>query len=526
MKTPSSPFLIVSVVFVSLSLSVFACSGEPSSTDQDEDGVVPTKDGGGPERDDGGDGPGREDAGGPGRDDGGEPGREDAGGPGREDAGAPGREDAGGPGRDDGGTQEADGGTTEPRDAGGSGSSDGGDSGTDGGRGPDPIDAGPADAGTPDAGRDAGSIEVPTDGGTLITGTLSGTLTAAGSPYRVIGNAQGVVTIPKGQVLKVQPGVLLDFKGRPEVTEADVAAGAPGSVMNHQKGRVELRVYGGIQVSGTAEKPVVLTSTNPYGWWGMNFYGDNSVGDGHPVFDHMIFEKVRKNEYNGDRDWTRGALWAYYPGPVTIRNSLFRDNLSAAKCGALDLMFTVGSRVESTVFEGNRTSDIDRFAQAGTSSMAGGGAMCVTHGRDSVVRGNTFRNNGLEAFRGSLWSSLVVRPLLAWPNSQNIYDLGGGAALHYFQPNNDLIEDNLFEDNFVTKGPAAAIYLEDVGTRAVTVRHNRFVGNQAGAGGVVVCNRGNGGVELVVASDNVFEGNVVNGAPAPNVTGDCTVAAQ
>ncbi|TQF11309.1 right-handed parallel beta-helix repeat-containing protein [Myxococcus llanfairpwllgwyngyllgogerychwyrndrobwllllantysiliogogogochensis] len=538
MKTSSFSFLIASVVAVSLSVSAFACSGEDSSTDP-EDGVG-VEDGGGLVRDAGGE-PERDAGGEPERDAGREPERDAGGEPERDAGGEPERDAGGEPERDAGGEPERDAGGEPERDAGGEperdagpGTSDGGDSGVDGGSGPDPVDAGRADAGTDggasdgglDAGQDAGPVEVPTDGGTVVTGTLSGTLTVAGSPYRVIGNAQGVVTIPKGQVLKVQPGVILDFKGRPEVTEADVAAGAPDSVMNHQKGRVEVRVYGGIQVSGTADKPVLLTSTNPYGWWGMNFYGDNSVGDGHPVFDHMVFEKVRKNEYNGDRDWTRGALWAYYPGPVTIRNSVFRDNVSAAKCGALDLMFTVGSRVEGTLFEGNRTSDIDRFAQAGTSSMAGGGAMCVTHGRDSVVRGNTFRNNGLEAFRGSVWSGLTVRPVLAWPNSQNIYDLGGGAALHYFQPNNDLIVDNLFEDNFVTKGPAAAIYVEDVGTRGVTLRHNRFLDNQAGAGGVVVCNRGSGAVELVVESDNVFSGNTVNGNPAPNVTGDCTVAAQ
>ncbi|WP_338864475.1 right-handed parallel beta-helix repeat-containing protein [Myxococcus stipitatus] len=386
-----------------------------------------------------------------------------------------------------------------------------------------------ADAGQPDAGPSSGGdggpvVEVPDGGGTVVTDTLSGTLTERGSPYRVVGDARGIVRIPKGQVLTVEPGVILDFVGTPRVTLADVEA--PDSVMNNQDGRVELQVYGGIQVHGTADKPVAFTSSNPHGWWGMNFFGDQSVGDGHPVFEHMIFERVRKVNYNGDRDRTRGALWAYYPGPVTITDSVFRDNESSAKCGALDLMFTVGSRVENTLFENNRTSDIDRFAVEGSSSMAGGGALCVTHGRDSVIRGNTFRNNRLEAFRGALRSQLVPRPLLAWPNAQNIRDLGGGGALHYFQPNNDLVEKNRFEGNVVTRGPAAAIYLEDMGTRALTLRGNEFIGNQAGAGAVVVCNRGSGAVELVVTPDNVFTNNTVNGAQAPNVSGDCDTATR
>ena len=431
------------------------------------------------------------------------------------------------------GEAQQDGGGVSPDGAGpgtgGAGDAGGADGpvagGGDGGVEPDAglvSDAGSA-VGGPGAG-DAGPI--PLDGGTVITSTLTGTLTRARSPYRVIGDAQGIVTIPKGQVLRVEPGVVLDFRGRPEVSLADVDPRVPGSVMNHHKGRVELRVYGGIQVRGTEASPIVFTSTNPYGWWGINFFGAQSVGDGHPVFEHMIFEKVRKNDYNGGRDRTRGAMWAYYPGPVTIVRSTFRDNMAAAKCGALDLMFTVGSRVEGNLFENNRTSDIDRFGQPGSFSMAGGAAMCVTHGRDSVVRGNTFRGNVLEAFRGAVYTSLVLRPLLQWPNPQGTYDLGGGGALHYFQPNNDLIENNLFANNTVLQGPASALYLEDVGTRAVTLRGNHFIDNRAGAGGVVVCNRGSGGVELVLAADNVFTRNQVNGVAAPRVTGDCTTGAQ
>lgn len=362
--------------------------------------------------------------------------------------------------------------------------------------------------------------------GTLISGTLSGTLTLTGSPYQIVGDADGVVTVPKGHVLKVMPGVILDFKGRPDVTEADVDRDSPNSVMNHQRGRVEMRVYGGIQVRGTASQPVIFTSTNPYGWWGMNFFGAASVGDGHPYFDYMVFEKVRKNDYNGPRGSTRGGLWAYYLGPVTILNSVFRNNFASAKCGAVDLMFTVGSRVENSSFEYNGTLDIDRFAQPGSYAMTGGGAMCVTHGRNSVVRNNVFKGNGLEAFRGFTWGELVHRPLLGWPNPQGTYDLGGGGALHYFQPDNDLIENNRFVGNFVAQGPAAAIYVEHIGARGVTLRGNRFENNQSAAGGVVVCNRGNGDVNLVLAVDNLFSGNKVNGVQAPPVTGDCKVAAQ
>ncbi|RKH67025.1 right-handed parallel beta-helix repeat-containing protein [Corallococcus aberystwythensis] len=412
--------------------------------------------------------------------------------------------DSGTPTRDDAGTPDRDAGTPD-RDAGtpDAGASDGG-----------------TDAGTLDAGTADGGVVIPQDGGTQVTGTMPVRLTLAGSPYRVVGNAQYVVTIPKGQTTTVEPGVVIDFKGNPAVTNADVRDGAQ-DVMNHQNGRVELRVYGRILVQGTASAPVTLTSTNPHGWWGMNFFGAQSKGDGDPVFQHMVFEKVRKNEYNGDRDRTRGALWAYYPGPVTIEHSLFRDNESSGACGALDLMFTDGSVVTDTVFENNRTRDIDRFA-TGDGATSAGGAMCVTHGRNSIVRGNTFRNNTLSAFRGSQSNALQPRAYEVWPNGTNHYDLGGGGALHYFQPDNDLIENNRFENNAAVRGPGAAIYLEDVPNTGATLRGNTFTGNQGGAGGVIVCNRGSGNAtELVLGAGNTFSGNTVNGAAAPQVTGDC-----
>ncbi len=75
-------------------------------------------------------------------------------------------------------------------------------------------------------------------------------------------------------------------------------------------------------------------------------------------------------------------------------------------------------------------------------------------------------------------------------------------------------------------GPGSVLYVEDVGTRTVTLRNNRFVNNRAGAGGVITCNRGAGDVEVVLTSDNVFSGNTLNGQPSPDTTGDCTVAAQ
>ncbi len=360
----------------------------------------------------------------------------------------------------------------------------------------------------------------PAEQPVLVEGTLSGRL-PAGTRYRVVGDASNVVTVPKGKTLTVEPGVVLDFVGNPKVTQADVDG---RSVMNHQKGRVELRVYGRIEVKGSDAAKVLFTSSNPWGWWGINFFGDESVGDGHPVFDRMIFEKVRKNQYNGSRQFSRGAIWAFYPGrPVTLTRSVLRDNEVSGKCGAIDLMYTDGSRVEENLFENNRTHEIDRFGQEGSLSMSGGGAMCITHGRNSVVRKNVFRSNALDSLRGHDSAALAARPFLEWPNANKTYDLGGGGALHYMQPDNDLIEDNVFEGNKAERGPGSAIYIEAVGKKGVTLRGNQFKQNSGGMGGVIVCNRGSGGnPQLVLDKGNVFTGNTVKGGPAPDITGDCS----
>lgn len=401
-------------------------------------------------------------------------------------------------------------------DAGGGGHS-WGDAGTapDAGSAPD---AGTADGGVPDEGP--GPVVVPPEGGTTLRGILAGTLTASGSPYRVVGDEHNVATVPKGQTLTIGPGVIVDFVGSPVVSEADTTD--YDEVMHHQAGRVELRVFGRMVVQGAPGSLAILTSTNPYGWWGINFFGADSVGDGDPVFDHMLFEKVRKNAYNGSRQFTRGAIWAYYPGgPVTLSHSILRDNVSAAKCGAIDLMYTNGSLVDGNRFENNRTSEIDRFGQAGSRSLSGGGAMCITHGRNSLVRGNRFRANVLESSRGLRPGALTPRPFTTWPNSENQQDLGGGAAIHYFQPDGDRVEGNLFEDNVVRLGPGAAIYVEGVPFRGLTLRDNELRNNRAGTGGVIVCNRGSGGPQLVVDADNRFSGNATDVGAAPDVSGDC-----
>ena len=363
---------------------------------------------------------------------------------------------------------------------------------------------------------------------TTVYGTLSGTLTLAGSPYRVVGNEQNVVTVPAGSTLVVEPGVVVDFAGSPDVTAADIHASSPNTVFDHKLGRVEMRVYGGILVNGADGNRVTFTSTNPWGWYGINFYGPDSVGDGDPVFNYLVFEKVRKDLYNEDRDWTRGALWAYYwDAPVTITHSVFRNNIAAGKCAALDLMFSNGSLVEDNLFENNKIFQVDRYGVDGSESYSGGGAMCITHGQNTVVRGNVFRGNGVASYRmrqasEENYGELVPRPIQEWPNDAGRYDLGGGAALHSFQPSHDLLEDNLFENNFIELGPAAAIYAEDGNTNALTLRNNRFVNNRAAAGGVIVCNRGRNIDSVVIESNNVFTGNLAGNSPAPVVSGDCS----
>jgi hypothetical protein len=118
---------------------------------------------------------------------------------------------------------------------------------------------------------------------TLTGGTISGTLTAAGSPYTITGD----LTIPADSLLVIEPGVYMDF--------ADT---------------IKLIVRGNIKSQGTATQPITFTCSDSLKGWGGVIILNNPTSDTN-YFKHCLMEytySASKNFY-----WLKPAA---YPGDV------------------------------------------------------------------------------------------------------------------------------------------------------------------------------------------------------------------
>lgn len=96
-----------------------------------------------------------------------------------------------------------------------------------------PAASAPPPPAAPAAATPAAEIELA-EGGTILRGSITGKLTAANSPYRVMGN----LVVPSGEVLELEPGVELQMAGD----------------------YITIVVFGQLLASGTKEKPIIFRS--------------------------------------------------------------------------------------------------------------------------------------------------------------------------------------------------------------------------------------------------------------------------
>ncbi|WP_343073384.1 hypothetical protein [Pyxidicoccus fallax] len=215
------------------------------------------------------------------------------------------------------------------------------------------------------------TVMVRTSGGTPISGRLTTrTLTAAGSPYRVMGD----LTVPEGNRLTIEPGVRMVFMGR-----------------------FKLSVFGRITARGTAANRIVFTADNPTaGWTGMRLAATSDSGS--DTLEHCVFEygnKVGGQDGPGDEgsysDNAGGALWIGSRANVNVNNNEFRFNKAPAFGGALMLISPTSSGVAS----GNNFHD-NECTGPRTQFQGVGGAVNTAHLSASThwtFRGGEFRNN-------------------------------------------------------------------------------------------------------------------------------------
>jgi len=169
------------------------------------------------------------------------------------------------------------------------------------------------------------------DGTTIWGGIVSGTWTAAGSPYLI----EGDIVIPAGKTLTIEPGVEVVFQSWYKLT-----------------------VNGTLLAEGTASAPVLFTGTHPTaGWLGIRFI---NAPDGSRLT-HVIVEKGRATGASPDN--SGGGIYIENSNPV-ISNSTIRDNFAKRSGGGIYLTNSNATLIDNTI--------VNNSAGQGSSAFGGG----------------------------------------------------------------------------------------------------------------------------------------------------------
>lgn len=181
-----------------------------------------------------------------------------------------------------------------------------------------------------------------------LCGTVSGTLTAANSPYRVVCD----LLVPAGDTLVIEPGVRLQFMGP-----------------------YKFEVRGTLLAEGTATDSIVFTTdtlANPGRWRGLRFLGGSGSRLEYCVLENGRAEGATWNEANGGGAYCiaspsfghctfrrnsaqhgGGGVFCYTTSGVVLSHCYFFDNRADCCGGGAGFQNGAQGTLDHCVFAGN-----------------------------------------------------------------------------------------------------------------------------------------------------------------------------
>ena len=283
----------------------------------------------------------------------------------------------------------------------------------------------------------------------VITGNISGVLTAEHSPYQVIDHA----VIPEGETLEIEAGVQIEFCDNYVITTRG----------------------GSLIIRGTRDQPVVITST------------DDSLRGYIDIIEPQ--EPVRIEHLHLQHN--RGI--SVYSGEVNLFSSRFTSN-------------GIGDRPAVGVQYGVLTAQDCIFEDNGHRPEWPSGAIHVSYG-ELRVEDCTFIGNGA-TFGAGIHASRTESCMVMNCTFERNDSHRGGAMLVYHSVHLVLLNNTFIENRSVRHGGGASFFIDwpdDVEARAedlLVLHNNQWLGNQT---------EGTGGGIYLEISGSTFQSNIFHG---------------
>jgi hypothetical protein len=284
-------------------------------------------------------------------------------------------------------------------------------------------------------------------------GNVSGTWTLAGTPYLINGD----ITIPNGQSLIIEPGVLVEFQGY-----------------------YPLNVQGRLLAIGTETDTIVFTindttgfsnpNTSTGGWHGIRFISTSSTNDSSKI----IYCRLQYGKAVGPSwpDYDGGAICVFEFSKLLISHCLIDRNMAwGGEEGCFGGAISIGDN--SNIILSNCT--ISRNS--------------ATHGGGIMIGGSN--------------SSLSIINCIIKDNYAN--DSGGGICCWGNGNSNPLIENVTLSGNTARFGSGGGM---DIYQSNPMLINNIIVNNQAAAGGGILFNDNS---NATVINNTICNNNATDG---------------